>query len=126
MTEAGSTRLQAWLEAQGDATLAISPWVETEVASALSRKVRTGGLDLAQRAEAAAQWRSWSESLVLLPVEQGSFEAAAVSVARHELGLRAGDALHLAIAAVHGCTLVTLDEGMAKAAPEIGVPVAEI
>ena len=126
VTEPGSARLQAWLEARGDATFAISPWVETEVASALSRKIRTGGLTLAQRAEAAAEWRSWRESLALLPIEPKSFEAAAVSVTRHELALRAGDALHLAVSAVHGCTLVTLDGRMAKAAVELGVPVAQV
>lgn len=126
VTEPGSLRLQTWLQAREDAIIAISPWVDTEVASALSLKVRTGALSLAQRADAAAQWRSWSESLVLLPVDKASFEAAALNAAQHQLSLRAGDALHLAIAAAHGCTLVTLDDRMAKAAPEVGVLVAEI
>ena len=55
-----------------------------------------------------------------------AFDLAASYAARHDLALRAGDALHLAVASAHGLTLVTLDERMAKAAPELGVPVAEI
>ncbi len=37
------------------------------------------------------------------------------------LGLRAGDALHLAVAAEHGATLWTLDVRMAEAGPVLGV-----
>jgi predicted nucleic acid-binding protein len=125
-TEPESARLESWLQAQEASVLAISAWVNTEVASALSMKVRMGQFTLEQRADAAAQWRLWSESVVLLPIEQADFEAAAGSAARHALGLRAGDALHLAVAASAGCTLVTLDEGQANAAVELGVPVAEI
>ncbi|HLJ71323.1 MAG TPA: PIN domain-containing protein [Roseiarcus sp.] len=33
-----------------------------------------------------------------------------------------GDALHLAIAANHGATIVTLDRGLAEAAAELAVP----
>jgi predicted nucleic acid-binding protein len=124
--EPGSARLQAWLQAREEGGIAISPWVATEVASALSLKVRTGALSLAERAEAASRWRSWRDTLVLLAVEAVAFETAAASASRHELGVRAGDALHLAVAAAHGCTLVTLDRRMAAAGPELGVPVAEV
>jgi predicted nucleic acid-binding protein len=37
------------------------------------------------------------------------------------LGLRAGDALHLAVCAEHGATLCTLDQRLAEAAPSVGV-----
>jgi hypothetical protein len=37
------------------------------------------------------------------------------------LGLRAGDALHLAVAAEHGATLWTLDVRLAEAGPVLGV-----
>ena len=40
---------------------------------------------------------------------------------RHELGLRVGDALHLAVCADHGATLCTLDRRLAEAAPALGV-----
>jgi predicted nucleic acid-binding protein len=37
------------------------------------------------------------------------------------LGLRAGDALHLAIASQHGATVYTLDQRIAEAGPALGV-----
>ena len=51
------------------------------------------------------------------------FEKAARFASHHALGLRAGDALHLAIAAGGGHTLVTLDVRMAEAASQLGIPV---
>lgn len=93
------------------------------MASALSLKVRTGTLTVEQRDDAADVWRRWNESFALLPVERQRFHDAARFAARHELALRAGDALHLAVAAARGCTLVTLDERLAKAGREFGTPV---
>jgi predicted nucleic acid-binding protein len=124
--EPASERLQAWLSAREADGLATGRWTDTEVASALSLKVRIGEFTLAQRAEAAAGWRAWREGLLMLDVEAAAFEAAAAFASRPDLGLRAGDALHLAVAAAAGCALVTLDERMAKAAPEVGVPVADV
>lgn len=123
--EPASERFQEWLSARQSDGLATSRWTEAEVASALSLKVRTGEFTIAQRAEAAAGWRSWREGLLMLNVEAAAFETAAAFASRPDLGLRAGDALHLAVAAAAGCALVTLDERMAKAAPEVGVPVAD-
>ena len=48
--------------------------------------------------------------------------AAARMTDQHALGLRAGDALHLAIAADHGATVQTLDRRIAEAAPTLGIP----
>ena len=41
---------------------------------------------------------------------------------QHTLGLRAGDALHLATASEHGATVHTLDQRLANAGPVLGVP----
>jgi predicted nucleic acid-binding protein len=51
----------------------------------------------------------------------GHFRAAAKFVDQHALGLRAGDALHLATAAEHGATVCTLDRCLAEAGPLLGV-----
>jgi uncharacterized protein len=40
---------------------------------------------------------------------------------QHALGLRAGDALHLAICTDHGATLCTLDRRLANAGSTLGV-----
>lgn len=124
--ESGTARAAAWLDAHREEPLAISLWVHVEVASALAMKVRIGELNEKERAAALTGWLSMRESLRILDIPRGNFASAAEMVERFELGLRAGDALHLAIAAAHSCTLVTLDERMAKAAPELGVPVAAI
>jgi uncharacterized protein len=58
----------------------------------------------------------------LLAVTGLHFRAAAKFVDQHALGLRAGDALHLAVASEHGATVHTLDQRLAEAGPVLGVP----
>lgn len=102
----------------------MSDWVVTEVSSALSLKVRTGALDLPRRAAAlAALHKLLVESLVLIPVLPIHFRAAAQYLDRHDLGLRAADALHLAVASDRGATLVTLDRRLRAAGLALGVAV---
>ena len=106
------------------ANLYISSWVVTEVASALSIKLRTGAITLEERAASMAHWQTLQEeSLTQLSVDPAHFETAAIFATHHNLGLRAGDALHLAIAAAHGLPIATLDKTMGAAAPVLGVPV---
>ncbi len=124
--EGGTARVSSWLEAHRDEPLAISLWVHVEVASAFSMKMRIGSLNEEERAAALTGWMSMRQACRTFGIPAGNFTAAAQMVERAHLNLRAGDALHLAIAVAHGCTLVTLDERMAKAAPELGVPVAAI
>ncbi|WFR94133.1 PIN domain-containing protein [Rhizobium tumorigenes] len=50
------------------------------------------------------------------------FEAAARLCDRHELGIRAADALHLAIAMDASATLVTFDHLLQTAASSLGHP----
>lgn len=125
--EAHSERAETWLVRQDPATLHISGWVITEVSSALSIKLRTGILTPALRATILARWhRVIAENFVSLPITSGHFETAATFADRHETGLRAGDALHLAIASNAGCAVATFDRIMAAAAPLVGVPLAAL
>ena len=122
--EPSTDKAQAWLATHTHSGLLISDWVVTEVSSALSIKLRTGAIDLPARAAALAAFREMaSDSLVILPVSAQHFRAAARFADRHDLRLRGGDALHLAIAADHGATLVTLDRKLHDAALELGVAV---
>ncbi|WP_367187042.1 PIN domain-containing protein [Neomegalonema sp.] len=50
----------------------------------------------------------------MLPVETAGFAAAARFSDQYALGLRAGEALHLAIAAETGATLVSLDKRLVE------------
>jgi uncharacterized protein len=122
--EASAPRVNAWLRAREPATVLISEWTHTEVASALALKLRTGEIDREARAEAASAFvRLVANSLPTLVVTGEHFETAARFTAQHELGLRAGDALHLAIARQGGMSVVTLDNRMADAALELGIPI---
>ena len=120
--EAGTARTQAWLGAREAGDLVISDWVATEFSSALSIKMRTGQIGSRERAAALALFTSLAaESFVVLPIEPLQFRTAARFADQYALGLRAGDALHLAICADHGATLCTLDRRLADAGPALGV-----
>jgi len=120
--EAETARMQAWLAAQPPDELTISDWVVTEFSSALSIKLRTGQLQPAHRADALAMFtRLTADSFTLLPISGLQFRTAARYADQYTLGLRAGDALHLAICADHGATLCTLDRRLGEAGAALGV-----
>ena len=120
--EKSTSRVQAWLSGQPGGELAISGWVIAEVSSALAIKVRIGTLTLEERASALAVWRRLrDESFEIEPVAPSHFEMAAHFADQHEIGLRAADALHLAIASARGLVLATLDAPFSKAGSRLGV-----
>ncbi|MGE3291545.1 MAG: type II toxin-antitoxin system VapC family toxin [Geminicoccaceae bacterium] len=124
--EPASGAMHAWLAARLTEAHAISDWTITEFASALGMRARLGTLQPPQLDAAWAQFRRQvvDRCLVLTPSAE-QFAAAADLALRFDLGLRAGDALHVAIARGAGVsTLVTLDHAMAAAASRLGLPVA--
>ena len=113
---------QSWLADQPAGQLAISDWVVTEFSGAMSIKLRMNALEPVHRADALAMFaRLCERSLNVLPVERDDFRTAAQLANQHETGLRAADALHLAVAANHGLRVQSLDEGLVKAASQLGV-----
>jgi len=124
-SEAKTARVQAWLGNQEPDELAISEWVVTEFSAALSIKLRTQQIEVDNRANAVAKFAAWcAESLVFLPISGLHFRTAARFADQHALGLRAGDALHLAICADHGATLCTLDRRQSEAGSTLGIRTA--
>lgn len=120
--ETETERMQRWLGQQQADELAISDWVVTEFSSALSIKLRDGQIDENQRAEVLSLFtRLATDSLAVVPVSRLEFRTAARFADQHALGLRAGDALHLAICTDHGATLCTLDRRLANAGSALGV-----
>jgi len=119
--ETGSDRIDDWLSSQRS-EVAISAWVKVEVSSALAIKLRTGQISTEDRAAALTLFtRIAGESLGLLDISGIDFQMAARYADQHTLGLRAADALHLAICSRHGATLCTRDKRLGRAATALGL-----
>lgn len=120
--EAKSEHVRSWLNQFEPEELAISDWVLVEFSSALSLKIRTGHFTQEQRAVALGAFSTAvRDSLSLLSVESNHFRSAAVFADNHLTGLRASDALHLAVAADHGTVVCTLDAVMLTAGRLLGI-----
>lgn len=125
--ESQTADAQDWLGRQQAGELAISDWVMTEFSAALSMKLRGGYLQIPDRAEALAVFSEMVDaSFHVLPVTIPDFRVAARFADQHSTGLRAGDALHLAVAANHGARIRALDKGLVAAAQALGISAALI
>lgn len=121
--EPTAARLLAGLEPLPHGELCISAWSLAEMASVGAIKERTGAVTWQERVAAlAACDRFISDWLQLAEVDPGDFRAAARLLEVPVLALRAGDALHLAIAHRLHSSLATLDRRQAVAAEHFGVP----
>jgi predicted nucleic acid-binding protein len=105
----------------------VSDFAAAEVASALSRLVRTGRLQATDGAARLSDFDVWRTAMTK-PAEIHAVDVrlAAAYVRRFELALRVPDALHLAVARRLDVPLVTLDRRLATAARELGVAVEEL
>ena len=110
-----------WL-AQSDMNLAASSaWARAEFYSASQIKVRKKGETQAGVNRAAKAFEAAYEMAHGLRVIEADFEQAS-QLCREVKNLRAGDALHLAIALRHGCaSLASLDNDMNEAAKAVGL-----
>ena len=113
-----------WLDQQPRASLAFSGWTDAEIASALARKQRSARVDAADRASSLAIWRGFSQAMTRTDIAPDDFASAARLVDSGARGLRASDALHLAVVLRLGLDLATFDRDFASAAQAEGVAVA--
>lgn len=114
VAEPASDPVDRWFSACDEAIVS-ADCILTEFASALSIKQRSGTLSARH---AAAAWHGFAtfcqSGLRLAPVSRQAFEKAAHLARQPAHGLRASDALHLAVAQETGAdTLATLDATMA-------------
>ncbi len=102
----------------------ISDWVVTECAASLSVKLRTVAINKAVRAAIADQFEMPRQQVLqTVPISSSHFHLAANFARRAQPGPRAGDALHVAIAADAGAAICTTDKRLASAATGVGVAV---
>lgn len=115
--EPDSATVRAWFDARPTASFIISDWTLVEFASAMGLKVRRGALRRAQASTACSLMNRLAEdSFRIVTPTRDDYRRAAGYLARHELGLRAGDALHAAIAQGEGALeLITLDRRLVAA-----------
>ena len=106
--------------------LAVSHWTRVELSSLLAREVRMGGLSAEAAREADARFESTVEESFAVWLPNGDdFDLAKEYLGNHETGLRAGDALHLALARNHRAeAMYSLDKVLLKAGQMLGVPVS--
>jgi predicted nucleic acid-binding protein len=125
VAEPASDRVEQLLKRQTAGESATSRWTRVEFSAAIARQVRIGrlGTERARQVEAAFDELT-TESFAILSPAAADFEVAQRFLRRYETGLRAGDALHLAIANNHAAMAIySLDEGMLKAGRLLGLPV---
>lgn len=110
---------------QADPLPVISRLTEVELASAVARKVREGGLvrQDAHRILDVAARHVREGYYVVRDMAAEDWGRARVLLARMYLPLRTLDALHLVLAERMGIELYTADEKLRRSAEAVGVPV---
>lgn len=112
--------------ALADQPIAISEWTCVEFSSMVARRVRMRELT---DGDALGLLESFTriahtQYTVLIPT-QADYRLAESFLRRFDSGLRAGDALHLAIVRNHGLSrLFSLDQGLIRAAALLDIPAA--
>jgi len=117
----------AWLESAGQ-PVAVSDWSMVEFASAAAMKVRTGNVTAKGARDAIDQAQAFVRAhCTLATPRQEEFQRAIELAGDASNGLRAGDALHLAIAeGLNVETILCLDDAMAHGARTLGMKVAAV
>ena len=103
----------------------VSDYAIAEFTAVIGRKVRAGDLMVAEADSVLVDLRAWAGTAArLVTVEAADLRIATALLSNFALGLRAPDALHIAIARRCGGTLATFDVKMAVSARALGVELA--
>lgn len=125
--EPQSAAVRAWFAGFEDIPVG-SDWLLSEFASAIAIKLRRGELTEANARQVHKEFGLLAASgLRLIPVSRTAFQQAAELAKQYRHGLRAADALHLAVALEVGANSVaTLDGVMASNAKRLKMKVEAI
>ncbi|MGO9007972.1 MAG: type II toxin-antitoxin system VapC family toxin [Beijerinckiaceae bacterium] len=126
LSEAKSTAVEEFITGLPAGQLAISHWTRVEFSSLLAREVRMGHLSARDAIDADSQFEMVvTESFLVLQPDIADFDLAKSYLQAYATGLRAGDALHLAIAWNSRVeTVFSLDKAMLKAGGILGLSVS--
>ena len=126
--EAEAPGAQLWLAQSSLDQAAASIWTRTEFASAAAMKLRAKGIGKSSgqsKAAVAQAARAFEAAFAMthcLDVIYDDFIHAAELCRTDDFGLRAGDALHIAVALRHDCKmLASLDKAMNASAQQLGL-----
>jgi predicted nucleic acid-binding protein len=124
--EASTPRVEKFVEQLSRDQMATSHWTRVEFSSILGREVRMGRLDPRGAAAVDARFESLiSGSFAMLLPTAEDYGLAKRYIGNYATGLRAADALHLAIAANNQAeAIVTLDRGLLAAGTALGLPMS--
>lgn len=123
LEESTSEAVEGFISGLPVAELSTSHWTRVEFSSLLAREVRMGGLSEAEaRSIDAAFETTIGETFHMLTPVLDDFNRAKTLLARSGTGLRAPDALHLAIASRPEVDVIySLDRGLLKAGAMLNV-----
>ncbi|MBI2312894.1 MAG: type II toxin-antitoxin system VapC family toxin [Betaproteobacteria bacterium] len=126
LEESTTARIESFMAKLPAGALFVSQWTRLEFSSVLAREVRIGGLTQPEARTAGRQFdRMVEDAYHILTPSASDFDTAKEFVENYATKLRAGDALHLAIARNNEMrTVYTLDEGLIKAGKRLKVPVS--
>lgn len=122
--EPKSDAVVSWLESSGE-RLAISDWSLVEFASATAIKIRTGAVAANLVKQALVRVREFAQkNCTFATPGRDEFSRATELAGDSTLKLRAGDALHLAIAeSLNAQGILCLDDAMIESAKLLGMNV---
>lgn len=126
LPEATSEKIAAFVGELPAEQFKVSHWTRVEFSSLVAREVRMGGLDARSATQADGRFEAMIDAsfTVLLPTAD-DFSLAKQYLGKFATGLRAGDALHLAVAKNHGAEAIySLDKTLLKAGEILDLPVS--
>lgn len=125
LPEPTSNKITAFVRRLPAEEFTVSHWTRAEFSSLIAREVRMGGLEVQAAMQANDRFEAMlDESFSVLLPNADDFALAKQYLRQFETRLRAGDALHLAIAKNHRAAVIySLDRRLLKAGKTLDLPV---